>query len=141
MKNDNFLMMLPDTIQKSRVIEQSRVIRKELEDSTISVFNSARGVFPTKDLASSDLNDLQKTYERLTGRRQSVIDDIADSLTNLVENLKAIEDIAQKTFGETLVKASMSVKEINVLQFISIASFVSRYARRLLSYFYACESA
>ena len=141
MKNENFIMMLPDTIQKSSIIEQSRVIRKELEDSTISVYNNAKGVFVARDLSTYELTDLQKTYERLSGRKQCVIDDIEQALPKLVENLKAVEEIAQKSFGETLVKSSISVREINVLQFISLASFISRYARKLLAYFYACESA
>lgn len=140
MKNDSFLMQLPDVIQSQQVVEQSRIVRKELEDSTLPVFKTANGLFDSKNLQNDETINLQKTYERLSGRKKSIIDDISEALPNLVENLETLESFVQKTFGTEVVKASISVKELNTLQFIGVTGFVSKYARRLLAFFFAAES-
>lgn len=141
MRNDDFLVQLPDAIEKNRIIEQSRITRKELEDSTIPVFRTAGEIFNSFGLKGADTQALQKIYERLAHRKSSIIVDIAQALPNLEQNLEELESYINKTFNSTIVKANISLKEINVLQFVGVAGFVSSYARRLLAFFYSVESA
>lgn len=132
-------MSLPDVIQKSQIIEQCRVVRKELDDSTLPVFKAAVGVFNKNDL-TEPVALLQETFEKITGKRIVIIDEIGKELPELTSNLKAIEEFVQKNFNEDIVKASISLKEINVIQYVGITQFVSQYARKLLAYFYTAQS-
>lgn len=141
MKNDAFVSQLPDVVEKSRVIEESRSVRKELEDSTLPIYKNAVKVFSPNDLKSNEAKNLQQTYEKLTNRKSSIIDDVAQALPLINKNLSDLEDLASKTLNDQIVKSSISIKEINILQLVGIASFVSSYSRKILSFFYTAESA
>lgn len=140
MKYDTLLSMLPDVIKKDHIIEQSRIVRTELADSTIPVFINAKGLFTVDQLKSTRTQNLQKTYEKITHKRTSIIDDICESISNLNENLNVLEDIVNKNFQNEIIKASISIRELNVIQFIGISHFVSSYSRKLLALFYTGES-
>lgn len=140
MKYDNLLELLPDALERDRILEQSRVVRKELNDSTIPVFRNAKGLFEVGEVKSNEALTLQKTYEKLAHRHESVIDDVADALVRVNDNLDAVEAFVQKNFDKNIIKANISIKELNVIQFVGVTQFVSSYARKLLAYFYSAES-
>lgn len=141
MKNDSLVSQLPNVINKAQVIEESRAVRKELADSTSHIFKNAAKTFSRGDLRSPEAKKLQDTYEKLTGRKNVIIDDIAAALPLLDKNLGDLEDLISRTFNEEIVKSSISIREINVIQLVGIAGFVSEYARKLTSLFYTAESA
>lgn len=140
MKNDSFVSQLPDAVQKDQVIEESRAVRKELTDSTLPILKNAYKVFTISDLKSNEAKNLQDTFTRLSGSKLPLLDYIHNQLPNLLTNLNELEEWVMKNFNEQTVKASISLKELNVLQFIGISGFVSSYTRKLVSLFYSAES-
>lgn len=140
MQVELFISQLPDVVELSSVVEESRAVRKELEDSTLPAYKNAVNTFNPKELVSVEAKNLQSTFEKLTGGKDSVIDTVAKTLTVLNDNLSKLETYIVKNFKNDIVKANIDVKEISVLQLVGIAGFTSAYARRLLAFFYTSES-
>lgn len=140
MKNDSLISQLPDVIQKNQLIEESRAVRKELNDATLPIFKNALKTFSRTDLMSNEAKNLQETYERLTGRKQTIIDDVSAALPLLNDNLSDLEDYISKSFNDQIIKSNISLKEINAIQLVGIVGFVNEYARKLVSFIYTAES-
>lgn len=140
MKNETFIQNLPPTIGKDTILKELRIVRAELNESTIPSYTTAKDAFTGefKDLVADRL-DIQ--FTRFSGKRGNLVAVIEEGLLNVQESLDKIEALIQKTFNKELATGAITFKEANVLQYIDVAWFLSRYARYLLMYLYAAESA
>lgn len=140
MQAELFISQLPDVVEKSQVIEESRAVRKELEDATLPIYKNAINVFDKNNLASVETKNLQSIFEKITGNKECVIDSVGKILPIVNSNLSKLETYIVKNLNDQIVKSSISIKDITVLQLVGISGFVSAYARRLAVFFYTAES-
>lgn len=141
MKFTAFCQSLIPSFQKDSVIEDIRMTRSELDNSTIPAYKASLEVFKKWDFKSEKLQNFESTFKKNTKGSKSVVESIYDGLITLDENLELVNKLITKTFNSEISGAGLSYLKANLIQFAEYGAFVSKYARKLLLYIYVFESA
>lgn len=140
MKISNYLASLLPSFGKERIMEDIGITRRELQTITIPEYQSAVAEFKGWKYKSADVKRLQDTFARQYGRG-NMIDVIAKALPDVEKNLTEIESLVTATYNADVASRGMTYKGINLLQLVEQASFISKYARKLLVFVVTAESA
>lgn len=125
--------LLPD-FSRSRVLEDIEVTRRELIETTLPVFRTAADLFGKKKLSSKYSEVFDSNFDRDTriNHKGNWITGTFETLENMVETLDMVESLVHKRFASDLLKETMTILKLNLLQFVELMFFVTRYSRRAL---------
>ena len=141
MKFSNFLKSLLPGFEKDQVLEDIRITRTELKETTIPAFESGAPLLKTKDLKSKELEAFDKVFRRNNpGFGRDLFEGLLEGLQIAESNLDIAEELITKTYNEDVTAGGMTYLKANLLQFVELTGFVSKFARKFLIYTFVIES-
>lgn len=141
MKNDAYVESMIPVVEKSKLLEDLRMTRSEYKETTAPAFDDAAPIFRSWKFKDTELQTFERQLGRVKGFSSSegLINAIGNRLTQIQDNLVAVEDLVNSTFDEQEASRGLTYKKVQLMQYIEAAGFVARYARRLLLYVYNVE--
>lgn len=140
MKFSEFVSGLLPNFDKGRVIEDIRLRRAELKETTIPVYDAAAPFLNKWAFKSAKAKELQVTFDRIVRSRDNMFTHIHKALPNVLKNLDEVEELVEKSYSEEVATPGLSYLKANLLQFVVCTGFVARYARKLVAYVYIHET-
>ena len=140
MKFSEFVAGLLPNFDKSRVIEDIRLRRSELKETTIPVYEGAAPFLSKWSIKSAKVKELEVAFQRITRSRDNMFNHIHKAFPAILKNLEEVEELVEKTYSEDVAAPGLSYLKANLLQFVVCTGFVARYARKLVSYVYIHET-
>jgi len=141
MKAFQYIQSLLPSISKDTVIEDIALTKSILEESVIPAYATATECFKGWKVKSPEVENIFKVISRTVDLgRGNVINGIYDLLPVVVENLEYISKNAQKILNEEVSASGFSYKRANILQLVEGASFLAKYASKLLVYVFVGET-
>lgn len=135
-----FVSGLLPNFDKDRVIEDIRLRRAEIKESTEPVYASAAPFLNRWTVKSAKLKELEVAFQRITHSRENMFVFIQKSFPDILKNLDEVERLVEKTYNEDVAGAGLSYLKANLLQFVVCTGFVARYARKLVLYTFIHET-
>lgn len=142
MKFSAFLKSLIPGFEKDNVLEDVRLTRTELKEITIPAFETSISLLAGKELKSKEIENFDKIFRRNNpGFPRELFEGMLEGLHIAEANMDVVEDLISRTYNEDVAASGLTYLKANLLQFVEVASFVSKYARRFLFYTFVLESA
>jgi hypothetical protein len=135
MKLQKFISLMLPTFEKGRLTEELQVVRNEIKEITLPPLREASefyrvGKLKSKQALNYDKNFLKiATVEKASGNYLNVSYMV---LATMEEKLEVLGKMIDRAFAKDVGSSSISFLRANILQYLEVASFSSRYARRLL---------
>jgi len=139
-KFSDFLASLLPNFDKDRVLEDIRLRRGEIKETTRPAYEGAAPFLARWDVKSKEVKDLQTAFQRVTHSRDNMFTHIHKAFPAILENLEEVERLVETVYNEDVASAGLSYLKANLLQFVECTGFVARYARKLLSYVFIHET-
>ncbi len=139
MKILQFVREMVPSFRRDDVAEKLRMLREQLEDQTIPVFEQLVGDgFAGKSKAAQDFERaFKKTVNtRFRGEWTEVTLEV---LKNISANAPFFESLVEKNYSRDIVASGVTFRKAEILRLIALADFVTTYARQNLLYLLAAE--
>lgn len=140
MKILSYLASLLPTFGRDRVLEDCRVTAAEITEQTLPSYAAAVQVFKGK-FRSKDLNNKAGIFGRLSHISGGMIPGIEKGLKQGVAGLAVAEDLFRRTTGEDIASSALTYQKAQLLQYVELCTFASKYARKFLVLVYVLETA
>lgn len=141
MKIDKFLSSMLPSFEKTRVKEDIGLLREELKEVVLPVYDSAVKAMKKRDFRAEPIiafnNDFTSSVKTATKGNFIVV--IHESMRNAYENLDMLEVMIDKFYSDDVMRDGMTYLRINLLQYLEAISFASRFSRAILLWTYAAE--
>lgn len=140
----SFIKQLLPRIDKSSVLEDLRITKKELEDNLIPSYSDAATHFKAIKLKSEAVKDIANVFYRnydLTKSNNSlnIVSEINSKLNNLGQNIDYVESELEKLLERDIIKEGLTAKKAVLIRAATEISFITRFAMDLLDYIYVKE--
>ena len=134
MKLSKFLSVLLPTFEKGRLLEEIQVVRSEVKEMTLPPYEQAGEFYRTAKLHAKTTQKYDTDFAKGVSPRAkgNYIVIVRDVLKGLDDRLDVINRLVEKAFSKDVVSSRISFLRANLMQYAEVASFASRYARRLL---------
>lgn len=136
-----YLRSLLPNFDKVRVMEEIRITRGEIKDVTEPLYHKAAPFITKWTVKSPEVKELITTFNRFVHPNGNAFTYIQKSFPAILENLDEVEAMIEQIYSDEVAGSGLTFLKSNLLQFVECASFVSRYARKLLIYVYIHETA
>lgn len=132
--------LLPN-FKKDRLLEDARIVRTELQNSTTPSYKQAMDVLNNK-VVSKEIKAIEKEYFRAVGATNSkgMVADIWFRMLQVEKIASTIEGLVEKDFENEVVVAGITLYKVSLIKTLELISFSSRYSLRLLNYLYILET-
>jgi hypothetical protein len=141
MNINKYLRSLLPNFDKTRVLDECRLTRGEIQDVTHPLYEKAAPFIAKHTIKSAEMKELMVVFNRIVKPKGNEFNYIRDSLPEIVDNLEEVEKMIEQVYSEEIAGSGLTFLKANLLQFVECASFVSRYARKLLVFAYIHETA
>lgn len=142
MKLVEYAASMLKTFSKQTVIGDARQTREEFEEMTGPAYEGALKVFARRKLTNPDLLRLQDSFDSIHPHaKENIIVSIEAGMKPLIANMKALEEVIDRTFNNEIAGVGLTYRKANLLQLLEGYAFVSRYARKILNLAYVAETA
>lgn len=139
-KMSDFLAGLLPNFDKDRVLEDVRLRRAEIKESTEPVYDGAAPFLAKWDIKSKEVKDLQVAFQRVTRARDNMFVHIHKAFPNILKNLDEVEELITRVYNDEIAGNGLSYLKANLLQFVECTGFVARFSRKLISYVFIHET-
>lgn len=132
---------------KDRVLEDSRIIRTEIETVSLPSYVEAEKVFTKWVFKSKQIKEFIVIFNRNVksgsafGTKDNIVTNVRKGLERLLDIHELTEDKLQKTLENDIVADGVTCLKANLIQCLEGISFLSKYSYKLLNYIYICETA
>ena len=140
MKIPSFLSSLLPTFSKDRIIEDINVTHGEITEYTQRAYSLAAQDWKNHKFKSEHMKPFLGAFERHLKGHGNFIVNIDAGFKNILANLEETKKLVEATYNEDVGGAGVTYLKANLLQFVELVGFVSKYARQLLIYAYAAET-
>ena len=141
MKIEQFVKSLLPSIQKDTVLEDIRTTEGELKNSTIPAYDGSIKFFKTWKFKSDIVRDLETTWKRMVkGHSTGMVETIGRGMHVLLGNLAVVDVEIKKIYSDDTAPEGMTYLKAQLLQYVEMAGFASKYARELLNLIYVAET-
>lgn len=143
MNFQQYIRSLLPSFGKSRVLDDIRLLKEELDSHTLPPYENAAKVLGRRSrFQARDIQEFAKRFDKevKTRTRGNFIVVIHETLKNTAQLLDTVEKLADKAYSNDIIAAGMSYYMANLLRYLETVSFVVRYSRKLLLWTYAAES-
>lgn len=141
MKIPNFLATLLPTFSKDRILEDINVTHGEITEFTQRAYAAAATDYKNHKFKSEHMKPFLGQFERHIKGRGNFVVNIDAGLKTVLANLDETKKLVDATYNDDVGGAGITYMKANLLQFVELVAFVSRYARLLLIFTYAAETA
>lgn len=135
MKIQKFLSLMLPTFERSRLTEELTVLRSEIAEITLPPYVSVKEHFSRTKLQAKQCQNYDREFSRKVSPKlanQNYLWSVCTVLEGLDERLDTIEKMVHKAFAQDVGSSAISFTRANLIQYMEVLSFASRYARRLL---------
>jgi len=135
MKLQKFVSLMLPTFEKGRLTEELGVVRNEIKEITLPPLREAHEFYRVGKLKSKQALNYDKNFLKIAPIAKTSGNYISVSymvLATVDEKLEVLGKMIDKAFAKDVGSSSISFLRANILQYLEVASFASRYARRLL---------
>lgn len=142
-----YLKSLLPSFKKDRILEDSRIVKTELETVSIASYKEAEKVFIGWNFKSKQMQDYIKIFNRNFkpssgfGAKNNIVTSIRKALEKLLETHSVVEDKLQSSLEDVVMAEGVTCLKANLLQTLEGISFISKYAYKFLNYIYIVETA
>lgn len=142
-----YLKSLLPSFKKDRILEDSRIVKTELETVSIASYKEAEKVFTGWNFKSKQMQDYIKIFNRNFkpsagfGAKDNIVTSIRKALEKLLETHSVVEDKLQSSLEDIVMAEGVTCLKANLLQTLEGVSFLSKYAYKFLNYIYIVETA
>jgi hypothetical protein len=142
MKIPLYLTSLLPTFGKERIIEDCNVVRGEITEFTHPAYAIAAPDFKSYKFKSDRMKGINASLERQLKKspHDNIVTAIEKGFKPMLANLDEVKKLVEATYGDDVGGAGITYLKANLLQFVELIGFVSKYARKLLIYIYAAET-
>lgn len=142
MKIFDFIKSLLPSFGKSRLEEEATITKGELEKIVKPSYDNAKPLTSMARFNSKTAQDINKSFGNRfrLDRNQNIIGYIQQVLPKVIEFQAHVQDMIESKFEDTIVIDGITVAKANVLHAQTTLTFFSRYATKLLNYFYILET-
>ena len=141
---EKLVKALVPSLERNEILEDIDSTVAEINEFTLPPYNAAfdSGLFGEQyNPKSKWLREKQMNYTRSTVSRIHSLHMYIHAVTaTLPERLERFRELMEDTDTTTVVSAGIDYKTANLIQFISISGFISRYARKFLLLTYCHET-
>jgi len=137
-----FIRSLAQSFQRNDITENLRLLREDLVNQTLPLYETALSDLGGKSLRSKVGQDFVKKFNQAvdTPFRGDWLAVSVATMKVLQNNLDTLENLVEKNFARDVVISGMTYQKAQILQYISYAEFFSQYARQVLLYITAAEA-
>lgn len=139
-----YISSLLPSFSKARVEEDIKVLLRDIRDNTLPPYKTAAEHFQRLKFKSRDVNDFDRVFTRSVKLdreyKGNYISTVSKVLENATETLTTIENTLDKYFSKDIASSGLTYKRANMLRYIEVATFVNKYARKLLLWTYNKEN-
>jgi hypothetical protein len=135
MKIQKFLSLMLPTFERSRLTEELTVLRSEINEITLPPYLSVKEHYSRTKLHAKQCQNYDREFGRKVSPKlanQNYLWGVTTVLEGLDERLDTIEKMVHKAFAQDVGSTAISFTRANLIQYVEVVSFASRYARRLL---------
>lgn len=138
-----YVTSLLPSFERSRVEEDVRLLKEELQETTIPPLAAAADHFKRARFEARDVQDFDRVFQRSvrTDLSGNFIDISHEAMRRAKEMVEKIDTSLDKYFGRDVTAEGMTYTRLNVLRYLECVSFASRYVRKLLLWTYQQEQA
>lgn len=142
----SYLKSLLPSFKKDRVLEDSRIVKTELETVSIISYVEAEKVFTGWTFKSKQMQDYIKIFNRNFkpgagfGAKDNIVTSIRKALEKLLETHGVVEDKLQTHLEDVIMTEGVTCLKANLLQMLEGISFISKYSYKFLNYIYIVET-
>lgn len=140
MKIPHFLASLLPTFSKDRIIEDINITQSEIVQVTHPAYAIAAPDFKSHKFTSEHLKMYLGTFERHIKGKGNFIVNIEAGWRPILENLEETKRVIEAVYNDDVAGSGSTYLKANLLQFVELCGFVSKYARKMLIYVYAAET-
>lgn len=137
----SFVRALSPKISRQKVEDSVTALRKELEQNVLPRYMEFNRDFRNHKYKDRELIKFEKALQQRVHSKDGLTVIIEEQLSKLLSGLSTIEKVVQVEFKEAIYKDAMNYLQANILQYISLVSFVVRYARNTLTVILIDEAA
>lgn len=131
--------MLP-SFEKNRLLSEIDCVLKELDETVIPSFDISVDILKPKNIGSKAVKDFEKIFRRMNPTfNREWFTGLLDGLIKLESNLIKVRSIVETSFSKDITNAGLTYKKANLIKFIAISAFISKYARRFIRYVFILE--
>lgn len=142
MKIFDFIKSLLPTFGKSRLEEEATITRGELEKLVKPSYDNAKPLTSMGKFNSKTAQEINKSFGNLfrLEKNQNIIGYIQQALPKVIEFQAHVQEMIESKFENDIVIDGITVAKANVIHSQTTLTFFSRYAQKLLNYFYILET-
>lgn len=132
--------LLPN-FKKDRLLEDARIVRTEIQNTTLPSYKQAMDVLNNK-VVSKEIKAIEKDYFRAVGstNTKGMVADIWFRMSQIEATAISIENLIEKDFENEIVVAGITIYKVSLIKALELISFTSRFSLRLLNYLYILET-
>lgn len=140
MKIPHFLASLLPTFSKDRIIEDCNVTRGEITEFTMPAYALAAPEFKSRKFSSEHMSPFLGSFERNLHGKGNFISIIEAGFKPMLANLDEVKKLIEAIYNDDVASGGTTYLKANLLQFVELVGFVSKYARKLLIYTFVAET-
>ena len=143
MKIFEFIKSLLPNFSRSRVVEDARISRAQLETIVIPAYSEAERVMTNWNFVSAEVQSMLLTFSRIVKqpRGTNMIVALRSGFDKILALHAAIDDRVKKSFEEEIELAGITFYKVNLIHILEMINFTSGYSLTLLNYVYIAEGA
>lgn len=143
MKPFKFLQSLLPNFSKTNVLDDVRMTRLDVTDSTLPSYENALRIFNGRKSGSPELQNDYAIFSRMVkiGSVPNTIVGIEKCLKPMLGTLDLVERLIESSYDEEIAGGGISYYKASVLQMLESIRFASKYARKYLNYALIVETA
>lgn len=143
MEFSKYLTSLLPTLGKDRILEDLDIQRDQIRDTITPTYAAAAEFFKKHPFQSALVKKMNDEFIRQSkvGVRGNMIVQISHVWENTLRGLDVLDQMIEKNFGRETAQSGMTYLRANLLMHIEAVGFAMTYARKLLLWVYASETA
>lgn len=150
MKMSDYVKTLAPELTKEVVLEDARLTVTRLKDDILPAYEQAAKLMVKWKFNDEAIRNAQSEFKktwvnhkdtRMVAPSDNFIVILSKCIPVFVRNLEKVSEIIADTWSEDVRPKGLTFKNANLLQFVEISSFVSKYMLSLLDFVYVSETA
>lgn len=151
MKPSEFVKGLIADITRSDVVEDAELVKTRVAKYTIVAYTQAAAFTKNHKAKSTEITVLDTAIDMginvkmaSTGvlrKGGNIIENIERALPQMLKNIEVVAELIDKHWNEKSASNMLTYRNANLLQFVSLGTFVDRFARAYLNYYFIRETA
>lgn len=143
MKFSTFIDSLLADSTKSKIVNDLQAAKDEFTNHVVPCYKTFNDQFGEYQFNSPQLKQVQEMFDKdvdVKSRKNFVTASYSDALANMEERIDWISNLLEDNFAADIIKTSLTMVQINVMQLSELVSFTVRFSRRLLNYVVTLET-